>query len=51
MNARYGNQKEVHTIHVVDTDGPDLMVEIGYHILKAFLCVKSTMSPNHYRIC
>ena len=25
LNARYGNQKEVLTIHVVDRDGPDLM--------------------------
>ncbi len=50
MNARYSNQKEVLTVHVVDRDGPELMVEIGYHILTSFLCVKSTMSPNHYKI-
>ncbi len=26
VNARYGNQKEVLTIHVVDGDGPDLII-------------------------
>ena len=51
VNARYGNQKEVLTVHVVSWDGPDLM---GRDWLPHFNIISSSevnMSPNHYRIC